>query len=59
MANERKKSKERKKKPKNQNHPALIGMKRKKRTLFDEKHQVKNKTNTTKKKVHGFILTKK
>lgn len=37
------------KKPKNQNHPALIGMKWKKRTLFDEKHQVKNKTNTTKK----------
>jgi len=38
------------KKTKNQNHPALIGMKRiKKRTLFDEKHQVKNKTNTTKK----------
>jgi len=32
--------------------------KNKKRTLFDEKHQVKNKTNTTK-KVHGFILTKK
>lgn len=32
---------------------------KKKRTLFDEKHQVKNKTNTTKKKVHGFILTKK
>jgi len=53
VANQRKKSKKRKK-PKNQNHPALIGMKRiKKRTLFDEKHQVipvKNKTNTTKKK---------
>lgn len=46
------------KKSKNQNHPALIGMKWKKRTLFDEKHQVKNKTNTTKKKFMALFWPK-
>lgn len=48
MANQRKKVRKEKTQKSKSSRP-YWNEKNKKRTLFDEKHQVKNKTNTTKK----------